>query len=208
MFLPLQPLPWILFRQLSGRHIFPPASRAAQLLPSLPLGALGGPDQRPNPLEASGGSGELDCWRRGGQTPRRRLIPSRRVKYFSTCTVQNILFKFLQNMVMYKNVHNIFHSVYISKRDNSHFKYFLFTCHVNIVRGPFHLLKLHPLLEISVAGEEPADGELDPPKGRLELRARPPLARVQARRFSADGKAAWWRHEAWASRVRSPPTPA
>lgn len=75
------------------------------------------------------------------------------VKNSRTFTVQNILFKFIQNTVMYKNVHNIFHSVYILKKDNCNFKYFLLTCHVNIVLGPFSLLKLYPLLEIFMTGD-------------------------------------------------------
>lgn len=83
------------------------------------------------------------------------------VKNSRTVTVQNILFTFIQNTVMYKNVHNIFHSVYILKKDNCNFKYFLLTCHINIVLGPFSLLKLYPLLEIFMTGEMLLDGELD-----------------------------------------------
>lgn len=79
------------------------------------------------------------------------------VKNSRIFTVQNILFKFIQNTVMYKNVHIIFHSVYILKKDNCNFKYFLLTCHVNIVLGPFSLLKLYPLLEIFVTGEMLSD---------------------------------------------------
>lgn len=54
---------------------------------------------------------------------------------------------------MYKNVHNIFHSVYIFKKGDCSFKYFLLTCYVNIVMGPFYLLKLFPLLKIFKTGE-------------------------------------------------------
>lgn len=67
--------------------------------------------------------------------------------------VQNILFKFIQNTVMYKNVHTIFHSVYIFKKGDCSFKYFLLACHVNIVLGPFYLLKLFPLLKIFTTEE-------------------------------------------------------
>lgn len=59
------------------------------------------------------------------------------VKNLRTFTVKNILFKFTQNTVMYKNVHNVFHSVYILKKDNCNFKYFLLICRVNIVLGPY-----------------------------------------------------------------------
>lgn len=79
------------------------------------------------------------------------------VKNSRIFTVQNILFKFIQNTVMYKNVHIIFHSIYILKKDNCNFQYFLLACHVNIVRGPFSLLKLYPLLEIFVTGEMLSD---------------------------------------------------
>lgn len=59
------------------------------------------------------------------------------VKNVRSSTVKNILFKFIQNTVMYKNVH-IFHSVYILKKDNCNFKYVLLTCRVNIVLGPYY----------------------------------------------------------------------
>lgn len=83
-----------------------------------------------------------------GQTPQRvqSHVPDA-VKKFRTFTIKNILFMFIQNTAMYKNVHNIFSFSLHFKKGTTNFKYFLLTCHVNIVLGPCYLLKLHPLSE-------------------------------------------------------------
>lgn len=101
---------------------------------------------------------------KGKARPHRQAVQSQvpdAVRSFRTFTVQDILFKVIQNTVMYKNAHNIFHSVYVFKKDTSNSKCFLLTFHVNIVLAPFHSLKLYSLLEIFVTGEVLSDGELD-----------------------------------------------